>query len=89
MYKIILIFFSIGTLVSCSSPSYYTTNGEKHYLNSHHGETIIVPAPMTKSNISDFYTLPAQTQDAVVDVLPPTDQRSGYVITRSRISGYQ
>lgn len=76
MYKIALMFLATGLLISCSSATYYTTNGEKHYLESRNATNIVVPAPLSKNNISDFYNLPTQTQDAHVNVTPPTELRS-------------
>ena len=51
--------------------SYYASNGENHYLSSRNGAMLVVPPPLTKSNISDFYDLPPQNQAANVSIVPP------------------
>lgn len=56
-------------LPACSSK--YASNGENLYLNSKNGTKIVVPPPLTSANISGFYDLPPQTQDARVSIVPP------------------
>ncbi|WP_058528381.1 hypothetical protein [Legionella londiniensis] len=56
-------------LASCSS--YYTSNGENVYLRSGNGPDLIVPPPLTDTNISYFYNLPAQRQNPQVNIEPP------------------
>lgn len=65
-------FMIIGLLV-LSGCSRYASNGESLYLKSRNGEKINVPSPLTSSNISSFYDLPAQNQDARVSIEPPTE----------------
>lgn len=57
-------------LTGCSAQ--YTTNGEQQYLQSRNGLRLVVPPPLTTANISDFYDLPPQNQDARVSVVPPS-----------------
>ena len=56
-------------LNSCSMQ--YTSNGEQHYLESRNGVNLVVPPPLTTTNISHFYDLPPQNQDARVSIEPP------------------
>lgn len=56
-------------LTGCSAQ--YTSNGEQQYLQSKNGVNLVVPPPLTMTNISDFYNLPPQNQDARVSVVPP------------------
>ncbi len=74
MQKTGLIILVTWMLASCSS--YYTSNGEKHYLQSRNGANLVVPPPLTSGNISEFYNLPAQTQDARLNIDPPTSEGS-------------
>ena len=55
-------------LLGCANQ--YTTNGEYHYMQSKNGPKLVVPPPLTDANISDFYDLPAQNQDARVSINP-------------------
>ncbi len=65
----------LSCMVLCSlfvmSCSKYSSNGENLYLQSQNGLKIEVPPPLTSSNISSFYDLPAQTQNAKVNIEPP------------------
>ncbi len=66
------ICFIIGlafVISACSGK--YSTNGENLYLKSRNGEKLEVPPPLTRANISDFYNLPPQNQDARVSIAPP------------------
>ncbi len=56
-------------LVSCSS--HYSSNAEQGYLKSRNGPDLVVPSPLSKANVSYFYNLPPQTQDARVSIRPP------------------
>ncbi|WP_028387741.1 hypothetical protein [Legionella fairfieldensis] len=58
-------------LTSCSQ---YISNGERRYLQSKNGVNIIVPPPLTDTNISHFYDLPPQNQNALISIVPPADQ---------------
>jgi uncharacterized lipoprotein len=57
-------------VTACSS-SYYARNGEQHYLKSRNGPPLVVPKFMTTANISHFYDLPPQTENAKVSIAPP------------------
>lgn len=67
--KIAFLFISALLLAACS----LTSTGEKHYLQSRNGVPITVPPPLTDANISHFYDLPQQNQNALVSVTPPSD----------------
>ena len=56
-------------LSACSGR--YSSNGESLYLKSRNGVMLNVPPPLSKENISDFYNLPPQNQDATVRITPP------------------
>jgi uncharacterized lipoprotein len=56
-------------LLGCSSR--YATNGESLYLQSRNGPLLEVPPPLSRANISNFYDLPQQNQDARVSIAPP------------------
>ena len=55
-------------LFGCSR---YATNGESLYLMSRNGPILEVPPPLSKANISNFYDLPQQNQNARVSIAPP------------------
>ena len=57
-------------MTACSS-SYLSRNGEQQYLKSHNGQTLVVPKFMTTANISHFYDLPPQPENAKVSIVPP------------------
>ncbi|RUR10249.1 hypothetical protein [Legionella sp. km772] len=63
---------ALGLLV-LSSCSKYSSNGENLYLQSRNGQRVEVPPPLTSSNISNFYDLPEQTQNATVNIEPPVE----------------
>lgn len=66
-----ILFVSLLPFVLTSCASYYTSNGEKNYLKSRNGPKLVVPAPLTDTDISYFYNLPPQNQDARVSIEPP------------------
>ncbi|MFC3909542.1 hypothetical protein ACFORL_10720 [Legionella dresdenensis] len=70
MNKIVVLMVSAALLSACSSR--YATNGEHVYLQSQNGEQLVIPPPLTASNISHFYDLPPRTQNAVVNIAPPS-----------------
>lgn len=70
MKKIGFFLVSIMLLTACSQ---YASNGEQLYLRSKNGTTVVVPPPLTDSNISHFYDLPQQNQNAQVSIAPPAD----------------
>ncbi|RUR19011.1 hypothetical protein ELY21_05660 [Legionella sp. km535] len=69
MKKLSFIVLAILALSACNSR--YSSNGENVYLHSHNGTKIVVPPPLTNANISNFYDLPSQNQDAQVSIAPP------------------
>ena len=72
MKRLGLVTVVLALLTGCSAQ--YTSNGEQQYLNSRNGVNPVVPAPLTPENISHFYDLPAQNQDAHVSVAPPANE---------------
>lgn len=70
MKKFLSLAFLCLAIASCSK---YATNGDNLYLQSRNGETIVVPKPLTRANISDANDLPEQKQSATVSVEPPQD----------------
>ena len=65
-----IVVIALLWLTACSS--YYASNAETNYLKSHNGPDLVVPSPLTKTNMGYFYNLPPQNQNAVVSVVPPT-----------------
>lgn len=61
----------MGGLVLAGCSAQYTSNGEQQYVHSRNGVLMVVPPPLTRSNISDFYDLPPQNQNAEVTITPP------------------
>lgn len=63
-------------LTACSAfnDTQYASNDKKQYLKSNNGPSIVVPPPLTSSNISNFYDLPAQNQRANVSIVPPVEK---------------
>lgn len=70
MKKIAVMILSVVLLPACTN---YASNGESQYLRSRNGQIVAVPPPLTDSNISHFYDLPAQNQNARVSIAPPAD----------------
>ncbi len=60
--------FCVLLLTACSK---YSTNGENLYLQSRNGAKLEIPPPLTRANINDFYNLPVQNQNAMVNIEPP------------------
>ena len=57
-------------LVGCSSQ--FASHGERMYLRSRNGPSVVVPPPLTDTNTSHFYDLPAQQKKhPKVSVVPP------------------
>lgn len=69
--KLSFIVLGLCLLAGCSNR--YSSNGENLYLQSRNGVHLDVPPPLTNSNISYFYDLPAQNQDARVSIEPPIE----------------
>jgi uncharacterized lipoprotein len=68
--KISVMMVCLLVLTGCSR---YSSNGESLYLQSRNGQKVDVPPPLTSSNISNFYDLPEQTQNAKVSIEPPVE----------------
>lgn len=66
-----LSFIILATLALSACNSRYSSHGESVYLQSRNGTKIVVPPPLTNANISNFYDLPPQSQDARVSIAPP------------------
>jgi uncharacterized lipoprotein len=69
--KLGFVVLAVLALSACSSR--YSSNGENLYLKSRNGVKLEVPPPLTSSNISTFYDLPSQTQNAQVSIAPPVE----------------
>jgi uncharacterized lipoprotein len=71
--KILVLLASSCMLSACLEwePTDYASNDKKQFLKSKNGAAPVVPKPLTSSNISDFYNLPDQNQNAKVSVDPP------------------
>lgn len=69
MKKLSVIVLASLMLTACADR--YTSNGENLYLQSHNGPKLVVPPPLTSTNISNFYDLPVQNQDPRVSIAPP------------------
>lgn len=70
MNKLIIILSCFFIISGCSR---YASNGENVYLQSRNGQKVAVPPPLTSSNLSNFYDLPEQTQNATVSIEPPAE----------------
>ena len=72
MKKLCVLRFSVF-LSGCISwqPSDFDSNKKDQYLTSKNGPDLLVPPPLTNSNLSDFYVLPDQKQDPKVPIEPP------------------
>lgn len=72
MKKLSVVVLSV-CLSACADR--YASNGERLYLQSKNGPTLQVPPPLTNANVSYFYDLPAQNQNALVSIEPPIPKR--------------
>lgn len=71
MKKTVVVSLVALFLVSCSSK--FASNGEKRYLRSKNGPGVVVQPPLTDTNISHFYDLPAQqSKHPKASVVPPS-----------------
>lgn len=71
MKKVLIVIAATFLMSSCAT--HYTSSGEHRYLKSYNGRMLVVPPPLTEANISHFYDLPQQNQNAVVNITPPQD----------------
>ncbi|MDP1602573.1 MAG: hypothetical protein Q8M03_04845 [Legionella sp.] len=69
MKKIAVITLLMVGLGSCTQ---YAGNGDNKYLSSRNSANLVVPSPLTSSNVSHFYDLPRQDKNAVVNIAPPS-----------------
>ncbi|KTD66161.1 hypothetical protein [Legionella spiritensis] len=70
MKKIVFVVASILFVTGCSS--HHGGNGDdQRYLKSRNGPGVVVPPPLTDSNISHFYDLPRQDKKAGENIAPP------------------
>lgn len=66
--KIGFILISALLATACS---HFGSSGDKQYLTSRNGARVVVPPPLTDTNLSHFYDLPPQTRNPVVNIAPP------------------
>jgi uncharacterized lipoprotein len=66
--KMSLVLISLLPLAACTQ---FASNGDRQYLHSRNGAMVVVPPPLTDTNSSHFYDLPAQNKDPVVSIIPP------------------
>jgi len=66
--KLIYVVFALLALSACTR---YSSSGEKLYLDSRNGVKIQVPYPLTIENMTNFYDLPPQNQNAQVSITTP------------------
>ncbi|KTD80515.1 hypothetical protein [Legionella waltersii] len=71
MRNLLLIVLSAVLLTGCNSR--YSSSGENLYLQSRNGAKLVVPPPLTSSNLSNFYDLPPQDEPAKVSIAPPVE----------------
>ncbi len=64
-------FLTVISLLLTACSAQYTSNGEQQYLHSRNGVNLVVPPPLTTTNMSHFYDLPSQPQNAQVSIDPP------------------
>lgn len=68
--SISMIMFMVLGGGACSS--YYANNADQRYLKSQNGTNLVIPSPpLTSNNMSHFYDLPNQMQNASVSIRPP------------------
>lgn len=66
---VIICSLSLILLSACSSR--YASNAETQYLKSRNGNALVVPPPMTNTNISHFYDLTQGRENVMVSIIPP------------------
>ncbi|MDF1827391.1 MAG: hypothetical protein P1U39_03840 [Legionellaceae bacterium] len=65
-----LLVLGVVSLCSCNTP--FASNDKDQYLESQNAPNMIIKSPLTTSNLSDFYTLPAAPEHPKkVNMLPP------------------
>lgn len=53
--------------------SEFASSDQDRYLTSKNGKDLLVPPPLTNSNLSDFYVLPDQNHNPKIGVEPPVN----------------
>lgn len=73
MKKLVIISVISWLLIGCISwePTDFASSDKDQYLSSKNGESLVIPPPLTNSNISDFYVLPNNEQNAKISIDPP------------------
>lgn len=61
----------VVVVLGLSSCSYFGQN-DANVLNSRNGGSLVIPSPLTSDNLSPYYELPAQTQNAHISLVPPS-----------------
>jgi len=64
---------SCMVVVCVACTAHYSTSSKLEYLKSRNGPELQVSPPLTKDNLSQFYSLPPQEQNAQIGVEPPID----------------
>ncbi|NCT56660.1 MAG: hypothetical protein GW760_02970 [Legionella sp.] len=65
-----LLVLCVVSLCGCNTP--FASNDKDQYLESRNAPDMMIKPPLTTSNLSDFYTLPAAPEyPKKVDILPP------------------
>lgn len=59
------------SLTACTTTP-YRSSGEKLYKAGPNGPQLQVLPPLERSNLSDFYNLPNQSENPSVSILPPS-----------------
>lgn len=62
---------AVGMILLVVGCSRYTSNAEEQYLQSRNGVDLVVPPPLSSTNISEFYRLPQATKNTRVSIIPP------------------
>ena len=64
-----LLVLGVVSLCACNTP--FTSNEKDQYLESKNAPDLVIKRPLTTSNLSGFYTLPAAPEHPSMEVLPP------------------
>ncbi len=62
----------MSSLLASACNMRYASNGENQYMQAQSSPSLVIPPPLNGANISHFYDLPPQTQNADVSILPPS-----------------
>lgn len=71
--KIITVLVFIYGAVGCSmmQNAGFSSNQKNEYLENRNGPDLVIEKPLNNNNISEFYRLPNQPQNARVSIKPP------------------